>query len=82
MQVQLDSPELERFITEEVKSGRFASHEAAVAAAVERMMLDNEFLETDTETLLAIEEAEAQLDRGEGIPLETAFDQLRKKHLM
>lgn len=29
----------------------------------------------------AIEEAEAQYARGEGVPLDEAFDQLRKKHL-
>ncbi len=73
MQVQLDNPDLERFIAAEVKSGRFPSHTAAIAAAVERMMLDSEYLDTDDETLAAIEEAEAQLDRGEGIPLEKAF---------
>ena len=81
MQVQLDNPELERFITEEVKSGRFPSHTAAVAAAVERMMLEHEFLDTDDETLAAIDEAEAQLDRGEGITVETAFADLRKKYV-
>jgi Arc/MetJ-type ribon-helix-helix transcriptional regulator len=47
MQVHLDSPKLESFITEEVKSGRFPSHAAAVAAAVERMMFERELLETD-----------------------------------
>ena len=34
----------------------------------------------DEQTLAALEEGEAQLDRGEGIPLEEAFDQLRKRH--
>jgi Arc/MetJ-type ribon-helix-helix transcriptional regulator len=80
MQVQLDSPELERFITDEVESGRFPSHSAAIAAAVERMMLEKDFLLTDDETVAAIEEAEAQLDRGEGISLEDAFAQLREKY--
>ena len=81
MQVELDSHELERFIAAEVKSGRFPSHTAAIAAAVERMMLEQEFLDTDDATFAAIEEAEAQLDRGEGIPLETAFAEFRKKYV-
>lgn len=80
MQVQLDKPELERFIAEEVKAGRYPSVAAAIAAAVEQMMLDRESAEPDEEALPAIEEAEAQLDRGEGMPLDDAFSQLRQKY--
>jgi Arc/MetJ-type ribon-helix-helix transcriptional regulator len=34
MNVQLDKPELERFIVQEVEAGHFASPSAAIAAAI------------------------------------------------
>lgn len=79
MHIQLEKPELERFIIEEVKAGRFPSPQAAIEAAVEQMMFQSEMHEPDAETLAAIEEGEAQLDRGEGIPIEEVLQQLRKR---
>jgi len=76
----LDKPELEQFITEEVQAGRFPSADAAIAAAVQHMMLERKAMAADEETLAAIEEAEAQLDIEDGIPLQEAFSQLRQKH--
>ena len=43
-------------------------------------MLDPPADELDAETLAAIEAADAQIDRGEGIPLDEAFQRLRRKH--
>ena len=37
--------------------------------------------ELDDATIAAIDEAEAQYQRGEGMPLDQAFELLRKKHL-
>jgi hypothetical protein len=51
-----------------------------VEAALARLMLDPSPDAPDDETLAAIDEAEAQLDRGEGIPLDEAFERLRKRH--
>jgi len=34
----------------------------------------------DPETIAAIERAEAQAERGEGMPVDEAFEQLRRKH--
>jgi hypothetical protein len=43
-------------------------------------MLEPPLDELDEEVLREIEEAEAEIDRGEGIPMEEAFARLRAKH--
>jgi Arc/MetJ-type ribon-helix-helix transcriptional regulator len=75
------SPELQKFVEERVKAGEFQSPAQVIEAGLARLMLDPPPDELDEDTLAAIERAEAQLDRGEGIPLKEAFDRLRKKHL-
>ncbi len=75
------SPELQKFVEERVKAGEFQSPAQVVEAGLARLMLDPPPDELDEDILAAIERAEAQLDRGEGIPLKEAFDRLRKKHL-
>ena len=77
MQVRLSKPELERFISEQVKAGHFISPEAAVEAAVELMMLEHR--ELDRETIEAIRRAEDQIDRGEGIDFKQFATEMRKK---
>jgi Arc/MetJ-type ribon-helix-helix transcriptional regulator len=74
--------ELAKFVEEQVRLGRFESPAQVVEAGLARLMLDPspEDEELDDETLRAIEASEAQLDRGEGIPLEEAFARLRVKH--
>ena len=67
------SPELQKFIEEKVKAGEFQSPAQVVEAGLARLMLDPRSDELDEETVAAIERAEAQLDRGEGIPLKQAF---------
>ena len=74
-------PELEHFVEEEVRAGNFASRDEVIEAAVARLMLDPQQRGLDRDTLDAIEEADAQIDRGEGIPLDEAFERLRSKHL-
>jgi Arc/MetJ-type ribon-helix-helix transcriptional regulator len=67
MQLELTKPELEKFIHDQVQAGRFSTPEAAVEAAIEQMMLsDND--ELSDEDVAAIEQGEAELDRGEGRP--------------
>ena len=75
------SPELQKFVEERVKAGEFQSPAQVVEAGLARLMLDPSPEQLDDDTLAAIARAEAQLDRGEGIPLKEAFDRLRKKHL-
>jgi putative addiction module CopG family antidote len=79
MQVQL-RPDVERFIAEQVKAGRFASADAAIEAAVERMMRTDESVELSDEDIEAINEAEAQIDRGEFIDLDTFAAEMRTKY--
>ena len=74
-------PELEKFVLDEVAAGHYLSPEEVVTAGLARLMLDPPPEgELDDETLAAIEEAEAQFERGEGIPIEEAFARLRAKH--
>ena len=71
------SEESQRFVQEKVNSGEYSSPQEVVEAGLARLMEE----ELDDQTLAAIEESEAQLDRGEGIPMDQAFAALRKKHL-
>jgi antitoxin ParD1/3/4 len=71
-------PDLERFVEKKVRAGEYGSADQVLEAALIRLMDDDD--ELDYETLAAIEEGDAQLDRGEGMPLSPAFLELRKKH--
>lgn len=79
MQVQLKKPELEKFIDDQVKAGRFSTPDAAIEAAVENLMFDCEFDELDDETAAAINRAEEQIERGEGIDFRQFAAEMRKK---
>ncbi len=78
MNVQM-KPELQRFIDDEVKAGHFPSPDAAIEAAVERMMLDRGTYDLDDETADAINRAEEQIDRGEGSDFRQFAADMRKK---
>jgi Arc/MetJ-type ribon-helix-helix transcriptional regulator len=67
------------FIEEQVRSGRFTSPEQVLEEAVNRMMSD-EGSELDDQTVEAINLAEAQIDRGEGIPFERFAVEARKRY--
>ena len=77
MHLELSKPEFTQFIDDQVKAGRFHSHEEVLEEALSRMMAE----EPDTQTLAAIEEGEAQLDRGEGRPWEQVREELRSTYL-
>jgi antitoxin ParD1/3/4 len=74
------SPETQKLIEERMKRAGYRTADEAVRSALETME-QFEAEELDDQTLAEIEEGEAQLDRGEGLPLKEAFEQLRKKHL-
>jgi len=78
MQIKLKKPELERFIDAEVKAGHFPTAQAAVEAAVEQMMVERIY-ELDDETAAAINRAEEQIDRGEGIDFKQFAAEMRRK---
>jgi Arc/MetJ-type ribon-helix-helix transcriptional regulator len=79
MQIQLKRPELAKFIDEQVRAGNYPSAEAAVEAAVEQMMLGGEGEELDDETVEAINRAEEQIERGQGIDFRQFAAEMRKK---
>ena len=60
-----------------MKAGRFHTPDEVLEEALARMMAE----EPDEETLMAIEEGDSQLDRGEGRPWEQVREELRSKYL-
>lgn len=80
MQVQLRKPELERFIDDQVRAGRYTSPEDAVEAAIAQMMVDQTTIHLTDEDMVAIHESEAQIDRGESVEFDTFASEMRKKH--
>jgi Arc/MetJ-type ribon-helix-helix transcriptional regulator len=77
MQVKL-RPETQRFIEEQVNSGRFPSSDELLDEAVGRMMSDQE-LSLDAETLAVIKRAEDQFARGEDIDFDVFAAEMRRK---
>jgi len=61
------SPELKKYVEEQVRAGRFASPEEVVEAGLARLMLDPLPDALDDEDLAAIDESEAQIARGEDL---------------
>jgi Arc/MetJ-type ribon-helix-helix transcriptional regulator len=62
------SSDIQQFIDEQVKEGRFASPEELIEAAVADMRDADE--ELDEEDIAAIREADEQGERGEGIDID------------
>jgi Arc/MetJ-type ribon-helix-helix transcriptional regulator len=76
MNLTLKKPELERYIDDLVKAGRFPSAEAVVEDALLRAMMNGEDTLTP-EDLTAIELSEQQLDAGQGIDSKEVAAQMR-----
>jgi putative addiction module CopG family antidote len=74
-------PELERFVEEQVRAGRFASPAEVLEAGLARLMLDPPADELDAEDLAAIEESEAQIARGEDLDWKGVSNELRRRYL-
>jgi antitoxin ParD1/3/4 len=69
-------PEQEQFIREQVAKGRFKSADDALAQAFKLLEDKHQEYEAWIEgTRRQVDEATAELDRGEGIPLETVMEQ-------
>ena len=77
MQISLEKPDLQRFVQEQVRAGHYPSVEAVVEAAIAELR-DLQAEALDDETIDAINEAEAQADRGEGVDLDTFPARLRE----
>ena len=75
------SAELTRYVEEQVKAGRFASVQEVVEAGLARLMLDPLPDAVDDDDLAAIEESEAQIERGEDLDWAEVSAALRRKYL-
>jgi putative addiction module CopG family antidote len=74
-------PELERFVEEQVRAGRFASPAEVLEAGLARLMLDPPADELDAADLAAIEESETQIARGEDLDWKEVSKDLRRRYL-
>lgn len=72
------TPNLERRVRERVDRGQYETVEALIAAAVERL-LDEDDIESES-TQAAISRAVAQSGRNEGRPAEKVFADFRLRH--
>jgi Arc/MetJ-type ribon-helix-helix transcriptional regulator len=75
------TPEIERRIAEQVRLGRFPTAEAVVEAAVAELTEAGFDESLDAEDVAAIHEAEAQIDRGEGIEASTVRAEMSKRFI-
>jgi putative addiction module CopG family antidote len=73
-------PELEKFVQDQVKAGRFASPAEVLEAGLARLMLDPPD-ELDAADLAAIDESEEQIARGEDLDWKAASQELRRRYL-
>ena len=74
-------PDVQKFIEEKVRAGQYATPEDVVHEAIARLQSDEELAaeELDDETLAALEEADAQYDRGEFRDLNAVAEELRAR---
>jgi Arc/MetJ-type ribon-helix-helix transcriptional regulator len=81
MQITL-SPETQKLLEEQMKQSGQATADEVVRIALESLRVREAFDydDLDAATQASIEEAQAQCDRGEGIPVEQAFAELKRKH--
>ena len=73
-------PSIEKFVEDQVNSGRFTSPDAVLEEALTRMM-EEEATHFDEETLAAIDESEDQIARGEVRDWKEVSAELRAKYL-
>lgn len=74
-------PELQRYIEDQDRAGRFASSAEVLEAAVARFMLDPLPADLDDEDVAAIEESEDQIARGQDLDWREVSARLRRKYL-
>jgi antitoxin ParD1/3/4 len=75
------TPEQEAWLAQQVKAGAFGSVQEAARAAIEAVMREEAGVDSE-DCLWAkpyIDEAIAELDRGEGAPCDQVFAELRDK---
>ena len=72
-------PELEKFIQQQIKLGKYDSAERVIEEALFLLSKRNEYDKWVEEIGQKIDIAAEQLDRGDGIDGEIAINQLRKR---
>jgi Arc/MetJ-type ribon-helix-helix transcriptional regulator len=80
MQVTVSRQDLEQFISEQVGAGHYPSPQAAVEAAVERLMFEHELERPTEEDLRGIELAQESIDRGDYVELGAFAAAMRRKY--
>jgi Arc/MetJ-type ribon-helix-helix transcriptional regulator len=80
MQLSL-RPELQRFLDDQVKAGRYASQQEAVEAGIARLMLDPPADHLDAQDVQDIRRSVDELRRCEVIDWREFSAQVRKKYL-
>lgn len=78
MKLQL-SPELERFVDQQVRAGRFSSADQVVQAGLARLMLDPEPDTIDTREANELRASLGQMTRGELIDWKIHSAEVRKR---
>jgi putative addiction module CopG family antidote len=76
------SSQTQKLLDEQMQRGVYSSVDDVVRVALETLnqVQGEDYEDLDEETRAAIERGEAQYQRGEGIPLDQAFAELRRKH--
>lgn len=72
-------PEYERFIAEQLTSGRFSTPSEVIEAALSNFMSETVPDELDDRTIAALRRARAEFDRGEDRPFAEFAAELRAK---
>ena len=76
------SAETQKLLEEQMKRSGYSSPDDLVRVALEQLSAQGSLdsADLDEATQASIERAEAEFDRGEGMPVEEAFAALRRKH--
>jgi putative addiction module CopG family antidote len=73
-------PEQKEFVAQQVALGRFHSEDEVLERALNLLAESYRDYETWAEDVrVKVDEAQASIDRGEGVPLDVAMEQLRRK---
>jgi putative addiction module CopG family antidote len=73
-------PEQKEFVAQQVALGRFHSEDEVLERALQLLAETYRDYEVWAEDVrVKVDEAQASIDRGEGVPLDVAMEQLRRK---
>jgi antitoxin ParD1/3/4 len=76
-------PEQKEFVEQQVALGRFRSEDEVLERALQLLAQTYQDYEVWAEDVrMKVDEAQASIDRGEGVPLDVAMEQLRRKFLV